>query len=80
MGPSVESSQNRSVFSAGAPRREPGMVSSMDALLTLALVAVDGSLEATLLPARMRGAGVASSAAGHLTDVPCVTSATVTGG
>jgi len=29
MGPSVESSQNRSVISAGAPHRGQGMVSDM---------------------------------------------------
>jgi hypothetical protein len=44
MGPSVASSQNRSVIWAGAPRWGQGMVSGMGALLPSALVAVGGSL------------------------------------
>jgi hypothetical protein len=51
----VESSQNRSVLWAGVPHWGQGMVSGM---VRSDLVAVDGSLAATSLPARMRGAGM----------------------
>ncbi|MDF2747549.1 MAG: hypothetical protein K0S98_1835 [Propionibacteriaceae bacterium] len=58
MGPSVESSQNRSVIRAGAPHWGQGMVSGMVRSLPPRSSPSVAPSSATSLPARMRGARV----------------------
>jgi hypothetical protein len=66
MGPSVESSQNRSVIRAGAPHWGQGMVSGMVRSLPPRSSPSVAPSSATSLPARMRGARVSKQCRNEL--------------